>query len=378
MTTEPETIAPAPAVSPPDGTPVQALQAARARRWMAGFGLPISGSVIVHALILIAAAAVVWRVAVGSSAPKPPEVFIAFEEPGTPTPPVPPREATKITTGSTAPAAALRAPASEAAPSLTGLSIDTTTPAPRLEGGHTDAGTSPDPAAALRSTAPSLADVRFAGLGASSARSVVYVIDGSGPMVSSLSNVLDEVQRSILRLSPSQRFGVIVFRRIEPPRPGDPAYDDPNRLRATDEADGPGYIWFTPALIRATPEAKLQVQKWLEEERKRPRGRSNPLDGLRAAIAMKPDAIFLLSRSIARSGGGVWELGLEKTMAELDRLNPLDRSDGRRPIVIKTIQFIDDDPTGILQAIAKLHGGKDSADKPAYRLMKSSAELIEK
>jgi len=45
---------------------------------------------------------------------------------------------------------------------------------------------------------------------------------------------------------------------------------------------------------------------------------------------------------------------MNATMAELDRLNPSARGAGR-PAVIKTIQFLDDDPTGILRAIAAAH-----------------------
>ncbi|MCA9300522.1 MAG: hypothetical protein KDA28_15735, partial [Phycisphaerales bacterium] len=52
----------------------------------------------------------------------------------------------------------------------------------------------------------------FAGLRARKAASVVYVVDASGPMASSLSFVFDELRRSVARLGPSQTFQAIIFR----------------------------------------------------------------------------------------------------------------------------------------------------------------------
>ena len=80
--------------------------------------------------------------------------------------------------------------------------------------------------------------------------------------------------------------------------------------------------------------------------------------------------IFLLSRSIRRSGGaagdgtgvaaigesagGVWGRGTAEIMAELDKLNPV-RGTQRR-VVIKALQFLEEDPTGTMQAIGEQHG----------------------
>lgn len=234
-------------------------------------------------------------------------------------------------------------------PSLRGVAADGSAPSLRAA----EVG---EPPRLVRGGAPAGGEVRFAGLGASDAQSVVYVVDGSGPMVSSLPIVLEEVLRSVSRLGPSQKFGVVIFRRGRGP--------------------GPGYEWFTPALIRATPDAVQRLAAWLREIE--PQGRSNPLDGLRAAFSMEPDAIFLLSRSIERSGGGVWELGLESTMRELDRLNPAHPVAGTRPVVIKTIQFLDEDPTGVMQAIARVHGGvtrQNPNPADAYTVIRRAAEL---
>lgn len=189
--------------------------------------------------------------------------------------------------------------------------------------------------------------VTFGGLGASDVRSVVYVVDASGPMVTSLPIVMEELERSVGRLSPTQKFGVVIF-------------------RAT--ANQPAAESFAPVLVRATPSAKQLLSQWLS--RVEPAGRSSPLAGLELGLTLKPDAVFLLSRSIQRSGGGVWEQGLDATMARLEQLNPTRPGTTRRPVLIQTIQFLDDDPTGILQAIGQRHGGG-----VGYRLVRRQQDL---
>lgn len=214
----------------------------------------------------------------------------------------------------------------------------------------------------LRADAAAAPGAIFAGVGTSSARSVVYAVDASGPMVGALPEVFAELRASVDRLKPTQRFAVIVFRRMP------------------DGAAGAGYESFVGSPVRATDQAKRELALWLETIR--PSGRSNPLDGLNAALAMNPDAVFLLSRSIERSGGGVWDLGKDRTLADLDRLNPRDAS-GRRKVAIRTIQFLDEDPTGTMQAIAREHAGADapgSSSRPteadgAYTVIRRAGEL---
>ncbi|MCE2966391.1 MAG: hypothetical protein ACK5WB_11110 [Phycisphaerales bacterium] len=196
-------------------------------------------------------------------------------------------------------------------------------------------------AGALRAQGPG---VSFAGLSASGvrARSVVYVVDASGPMVSSMPDVLSELERSIAGLAPTQRFGVVLFRD------------------QGDTGGGPAAVSFRPRLIDANRTNREALRVWLDDQRIA--GRSSPMAGLRAALELRPQVIFLLSRSIDRTGGGAWDLGLEATLAELDRLNPADPATGRRPVIIKTIQFIDEDPTGIMRAIARQHGAAAQAE----------------
>lgn len=193
------------------------------------------------------------------------------------------------------------------------------------------------------------ATVSFGGLsqGGRQAGSVVYVVDASGPMVSSLPQVFAEVQRSVEGLTPTQRFGVVLFR------------DD----------GGTKYEEFQPELKDASDRWRSELSSWLRQRQNRAVGRSNPLDGLRRAVEMKPQVVFLLSRSIARSQGGQWDKGLVATLGELDQLNPLDRETGSRRTVIKTIQFMEPDPTGIMRQIADQHGsGNLATDHRVLRL----------
>jgi hypothetical protein len=209
-------------------------------------------------------------------------------------------------------------------------------------------------AAALEHT-PTGAGVAFAGLTArgEQARTVVYVIDASGPMISSLTDVFAEVNRSVGALLPTQRFGVVLF---------------------SDAGNAQTTVVFDPELREANTRNREQLKTWLAGVTAN--GRSNPMDGLRAALKLKPQVIFLLSRSISRTGGGVWDVGPEVTLNELDRLNPQlpPGPDGvkRRATLIKTIQFQEPDSTGIMQQIAERHGGAGtrSVDGPAYRVLK--------
>jgi len=172
----------------------------------------------------------------------------------------------------------------------------------------------------------------FAGLSVRAARRVVYVVDASGAMVTSLHPiVVDELAASIERLEPAQQFGVVVFGGGARTPPGQ------ETLRA------------------ATPANKAEVIAWARDLAAR--GVSDPLDGLEPAFGLKPDLIFMLARSIRRSGADAkWGRGRAETLRTVERLNPRDDRTGRRPVVIKTVQFFDADPTGLMESLAGLHG----------------------
>ncbi len=187
--------------------------------------------------------------------------------------------------------------------------------------------------------APPPRPASFAGVKADVAARVVYVVDASGAMTTSLSFVIDELARSIERLDESQLFQVILFR--EPPPDGG------------FEASAQGYEMFRSGLVPATRANKDAAQAWAYSIR--PLGKSSPLPGLAAALSLNPDLVFLLSRSIQRTGTEprVANISLLNTLEELNPPSPISRA---RPTVIKTIQFIEDDPSGLLQAIAARHG----------------------
>ena len=216
-----------------------------------------------------------------------------------------------------------------------------------LAGGGALGGVTPS---ASGGSAASASSVVFAGLSASGqwAKSVVYVVDASGPMVSSLADVFAELMRSVDALQPTQRFGVVLFRQT-----GD------GRVLA-----------FDSKLRDATAANRTALRAWLTGVNAA--GRSNPLDGLRAGLEMRPQAIFLLSRSIPRAAGNPWEAeagGPEAILRELETLNPSGPG-GLRPTVIKTLQFLEPDPSGVMERIGRAHGGSGEGATPPFRVVR--------
>lgn len=180
------------------------------------------------------------------------------------------------------------------------------------------------------------APISFAGVSTGAARSIVYVVDTSGATMTSLSYIRERLLQSIDRLSPTQRFQVIAFRRLS-----DSTYTTPD-LQQSDNK-----------LPRATRANKQAVADWIKAMPAQ--GQSNPVDGLAAAIDLEPDMILLISRGIQRTEAP-WAGGLKSVRQRLDQLNPLDPIQGTRPVVIKTIQLLDEDPTGIMRTIGVFHG----------------------
>lgn len=197
----------------------------------------------------------------------------------------------------------------------------------------------PTPTPALTPPAPSAPTpvASFAGVEGLRARRIVYVLDGSGPMTSCLPFVKAELERSIARLAPEQRFQVIVSRR----RASDPAAE----VRVFRAQSG--------GFVPRDDTVRIALHEWLAEVQ--PRWASDPLAGLEAAVREGPDLIFLLTRSIRRSAAGDTQSASDLALARLNDLNPR-ASDGSRPVVIKIIQFLEEDPTGLLPRIAEAHG----------------------
>lgn len=177
--------------------------------------------------------------------------------------------------------------------------------------------------------------VRFAGVQTQAARTIVYVVDGSGATANSFAYLQTQLLQSIDRLSPTQRFQVVLFRSF-----------DGHTITHAPMNKG-------SKLARATPANKQRVGQWLDTIHAR--GRSNPVQGLHAALALKPDLVLLITRSIHRTEMG-WAQGQRAILQELDTLNPQNPITGRRKTIIKTIQLLDEDPTGIMLAIGVKHG----------------------
>lgn len=180
------------------------------------------------------------------------------------------------------------------------------------------------------------APISFAGVSTGAARSIVYVIDTSGATLTSLTYIRERLLQSIDRLSPTQRFDVIAFRQLN-----DSKFTSPQLETSKNK------------LPRSTRANKQLVADWLESMPAQ--GRSNPVDGLAAALELKPDMILLISRGIERTEVP-WAGGLKNVRQRLDELNPLDPIQGTRPVVIKTIQLLNEDPTGIMRTIGVFHG----------------------
>jgi hypothetical protein len=295
--------------------------------------LPWSGSLALHLVVIVAAAFIAWRVIPDQS--ETPPISVSFEQPA-----IAPAMLTTTPTEMTdqadetlerllavpADMAEVEAPAVPAIPE----------PPDIVEPAHT---------AFLPETLAlgEPLEVEFSGLGASDARDIVYVVDASGSMITSMPDVLAELRRSINQLHPSQRFQALLF-RTPPPGSADPA----------------AYQWLSipaglhkPVLIDATKKNKRAISDWLDTIA--PRMRSNPLPALEAAIDLKPDAIFVLSSGAsdpALLGGTPDEI-----LARLDRLNPVQRN-GVRRVVIQTVQVLEDDPLKLLRSIARAHGGE--------------------
>ncbi|MEX2219316.1 MAG: hypothetical protein WD749_11240 [Phycisphaerales bacterium] len=301
---------------------------------LAQVGGPVLASVLLHAAVfgILILAAIQHRTSAGLGQARS-EVVINI-----PPPPAQPSEAPAPSPGGEPRPAPDTPP-----PQLQGLTTPSLASPPVLRSAAADAVAPGD----LMRAEPADAGATFAGLGTRRAESVVYVVDASGAMVSSLKFILAELERSARGLSSAQKFAVVLFR--DRPESGSryelfvPPGGDPSRVM----------------LAPASPTNKAALARWLLTVR--PGGRSNPLDGLRCGLAFKPDVVFLLSRSIPRSAGepgagpGIWGRGRAETLAELDRLNPKGLN-GQRRAVIKAIQFLEDDPTGTMQAIGAGHG----------------------
>jgi hypothetical protein len=108
------------------------------------------------------------------------------------------------------------------------------------------------------------------------ANRLVYVVDFSGSIIVAVDDLKHELKRSIGRLKPSQSFNVIIFFSTGG------GVDE----RITTES-------FQPQLVPATRATRRAFFTWID--RKAPRGMTEPLQAIRRALALKPQAVFFFS-----------------------------------------------------------------------------------
>lgn len=295
--------------------------------------LPWVISLLLHVALVVSAAFIVWRIR--ESRTDTPPMVVSFDEPAiapamieppAPEPEPDPAEALDRILAQPIEATPVEAPALPALPEPPPLVTpeQQTFEPPSIE------------------TAEGM-QVEFSGLGASDARDIVYVVDASGSMITSLPDVLNELRRSIARLHPIQRFQVFL---IQSPR--DPASEEL------------AFVWTTvppglrkPVLIDGTRANKDAVYQWLETV---PAQRaSNIIPALEAALKLRPDAVFLLSSGA--TDPALLGMSPDAALSRLDQLNPR-HGDGQRSVVIRTIQVLEEDPMNLLRRIAQAHGGE--------------------
>ncbi len=103
-----------------------------------------------------------------------------------------------------------------------------------------------------------------------------YVVDFSGSIIVAVDDLKRELKRSIGKLTSKQLFAVFVFYST----------GDQRAEHFKTEA-------FAPELQLATPDLKRKFFAWIDG--KPPMGRTEPLQAMKRALALKPDAVFFFS-----------------------------------------------------------------------------------
>lgn len=302
---------------------------------------PWALSAAAHGGLVIAAGFIVWQATRADPDYEP--VTASFDAPAFMAPPQTPtleeEEATEAASTEKAPRppepADLRTPAAPLA-DVSAFDLPAEA-APALEA---------PPAPSLRRS-EAMSTVEFAGLGASDARDIIYVLDASGSMITTMPEAIAELKRSLGALHPMQRFQVFLIRNSAAG-----GYAWPAVLRGVNR----------PVLLDATRENKRAVFAWLDDVITG--GASDPMPALEAALKMRPDAVFLLSAGIV--GLDSADVDPDRILDRLDRLNPAD-DEGDRRVAIRTIQVIDAGPSGLMERIGRAHGGGDAG----YRFISS-------
>lgn len=125
------------------------------------------------------------------------------------------------------------------------------------------------------------------------ANRIVYVVDFSGSIIVAVDELKRELKRSISRLQSDQDFNVVIFYSTGA------GPDEQVRTEA-----------FRPQLEPADEPTRRAFFEWID--RKQPRGATEPLQAMRRALALAPDAVFFFS-------DGYFEDSLVEALTEANR-----------------------------------------------------------
>ncbi len=289
--------------------------------------IPWIVSLLVHAAIILVAGLAVWTVIQAQEE----EVSPLLELSDTPddavvvTTPTPATEATPPPVPTAVPPPPVPpppAPPTPAAPPMPALAVG---PPPPL------AAPLPPPSAPAAKLA-----VAFMGSRGGNAREVVFLIDASGGGVAELPFVINELKKSIRKLSDEQRFTVIFF--------GD--------------FDGQPYREVPPGgMENASTARKREVAQWIDLDAGNvyALGSGDPVPGLKLALERyRPELVFLLSDEI--TGRAEYQIEQSDLLQRIAEVN-------RGGTKINAIQFLNLDrwqrngETGTMEKIAAATGG---------------------
>lgn len=173
----------------------------------------------------------------------------------------------------------------------------------------------------------------MAGIRLPAVRRMVFLLDASGSMIGAYPAAVDAVLEAIGRLSDEQQFAVIPFQA------GDAFLPDGDPLRRAGATLG--------------QRGREQLKAWLIDKII-PSGGSNPTRAVRAALALKPDTVVIVSAGLL--GAGDTTRDRDVLLAELDALNPRDARSGRRPVMFACIHLMQQEPLGAMELVAREHG----------------------
>ncbi len=158
----------------------------------------------------------------------------------------------------------------------------------------------------------------FFGLGrrARGARNIVYVVDRSGSMMTTFDAVRGEMRRSVDGLRRGQKFHVILFNA------GPPLENRPKKL------------------VPATASQKGHLFEFLDAIQAE--GATDPIPAMERAFEVDPDLIYFLTDG-------------DFAPALLERLRELNRD---QRVKIFTIAYVSEAGRGLLEQIAREHGGE--------------------